>query len=445
MSSVLIAGPGIVVTAFGAGGRVIERAGVAWEGERVVAVGPMSMLVRSFPGAVRLDARGGMILPGLVNLHHHFYSALARGLDPGRPLATFGEVLEGMWWRLDRALGPETVRLSAALSAAECIACGCTTVFDHHSSPSCLHGSLDMVAAAVNEAGISAALCYEASDRNGHREALAGLKESLDFVSRRRADSRVRGMVGLHASFTVADSTLRSAARRRPAGVGVHLHVAEGRLDIDASRHSYGADPIERLERVGLLDEHALLAHGVHLGGAALEAVAAAGAVIVHNPESNANNGVGRLDVAAAVRRGCAVGLGTDGMSSSMLRSLRAAFLGVRAGAGDPSTGFEAVPSLLATNAAVAARVFDEPLLGTLEVGAPADLAVLDGEPPTPVDGGNVFAHLVYGAAETTVRHTVARGRVLLRDFRHTTLDRVSLANLAHQATPALWERFRAI
>ncbi|MCG6963574.1 MAG: amidohydrolase family protein [Acidobacteria bacterium] len=444
MSTVTIAGPGIVVTAF-ADGQVLERAGVAWEGERVVGVGPMSKLVRAFPGAARLDVRDGLILPGLINLHHHFYSALARGLDPGRPLATFGEVLEGLWWRFDRALGPETVRLSAALSAAECIASGCTTVFDHHSSPSCLHGSLDLVAAAVREAGIAAVLCYEASDRNGHREALTGLKETLDFASRHCDDPHLRGMVGLHASFTVADSTLRSAARRRPAGTGVHLHVAEGRLDVDASRQSYGAHPVERLVTAGLLDQNALLAHGVHLDRRALEAVAAAGAVIVHNPESNANNGVGRLDVAGAVRLGCAVGLGTDGMSSSILRSLRAAFLGARAGARDPSAGFEAVPSLLATNAAFAARVFGEPLLGTLEVGAPADLTVLGGKPPTPVTAGNLFSHLVYGAAEGPVCHTVARGRVLLRDFRHVTLDPTSLAHLARQATPTLWQRFQSL
>jgi putative selenium metabolism protein SsnA len=444
MSAVTIAGPGVVVTAFD-GGRVLEQAGVAWEGERVVAVGPTEKLQRAFPGASRLDARGGMILPGLVNLHHHFYSALVRGLDPGRPLASFGEVLEHLWWRFDRALGPETVRLSAALSAAECISCGCTTVFDHHSSPSCLRGSLDLIAAAVKEAGISAVLCYEASDRNGHREALAGLNETLDFAIRHRADPRLRGMVGLHASFTVADSTLRSAARRRPVGVGVHLHVAEGSLDVDASRQSYGAEPVERLERAGLLDRHALLVHGVHLDTTALDAVADAGAVIVHNPESNANNGVGRLDVAAATRHGCTVGLGTDGMSSSMLRALRAAFLSARGGARDPSAGFEAVPSLLATNAAVAARVFDEPLFGTLEAGAPADLAVLDGVPPTPVDAGNAFSHLVYGAAEARVRHTVARGRILLRDFQHTSLDPASLARLARAAAPSMWRRFQEL
>lgn len=443
MSTVTIAGPGIVVTAF-SGGQVVERAGVAWDGDRVVGVGPMSKLARSFPEASRLDARGGLILPGLVNLHHHFYSALVRGLDPGRPLTTFGEVLENLWWRFDRALGPETIRLSAALSAAECIATGCTTVFDHHSSPSYLRKSLDHVAAAVKDTGISAVLCYETSDRNGHREALAGLKENFDFESEHREDTRLRGMVGLHASFTVADSTLRSAARRRPAGMGVHLHVAEGRLDVDASRQSYGADPVERLQEAGLLDKNALLAHGVHLDAAALDAVAAAGAVIVHNPESNANNGVGWLDVIAAARRGCLVGLGTDGMSSDVLRSLRAAFLCARASAKEPSSAFEMMPLLLATNAAVAARVFGEPLLGTLEVGAPADLAILDGE-PTPVNAGNLFAHLVFSAAEVRVRHTVARGRVLMCDFQHTTLDRASLTHLARQATPPLWERFHSL
>jgi cytosine/adenosine deaminase-related metal-dependent hydrolase len=103
------------------------------------------------------------------------------------------------------------------------------------------------------------------------------------------------------------------------------------------------------------------------------------------------------------------------------------------------------VPDLLLTNARVAGRVLGEPRLGQLEEGAPADLIVVDSPPPTPLDEGNLFGHLVYGASEAAVRHTVARGRVLLRDFRHTTLDPEVLAREAAKVSPALWERFRGL
>ncbi|RMH19819.1 MAG: chlorohydrolase, partial [Acidobacteria bacterium] len=317
---------GTVVTRL-AGGRVIARGAVAWTTERIVAVGPEEELAARFPAAARLDARGGVILPGFVNLHHHLYSALARGLDPGAPMRNFPEVLDRLWWRLDRALDAETVRISAALGAAESIRWGNTTIFDHHASPSAIDGSLDEIAAAIEEAGLSAVLCYEVTDRNGRRQARAGIEENLRFLEARRHHPRIRGVFGLHASFTLRDETLEEVARRRPAGAGCHVHLAEDPVDVTATEDAFGIRPVERLERFGLLDEGALLAHGIHLRPAEYETIARRGATVIHNPESNANNGVGRLDVPRVAGLGCRVGLGTDGMSSAVQRALQAAFL----------------------------------------------------------------------------------------------------------------------
>ncbi len=444
MSEITILGNGTLVTG-GAQSRVIPDGAVAWRDERIVAVGDATEVRRRFSGAYVLDACGGLVMPGMVNLHHHFYSTLARGLDPRVELKGFAVVLEGLWWRLDRALDADAVRVSARLTAADCIRWGCTTVFDHHASPSCLRGSLDIIAAEVEEAGLSAVLCYETSDRNGHSEAVAGIEENLDFCARHRDHPRIRGALGLHASFTVSDETLEEVSRRRPEGVGCHVHVAEDLLDIRVSKAAYGAGPIERFERFGLLDDTALLAHCVHLGGEQLERIANAGAVVIHNPESNANNGVGRLNIVEAARLGCLVALGTDGMSSSMLRSLRAAFLAHRSGLRDPRVGFEVHPRLLWNNAAVAARFFGEQGYGELAVDAPADIVVVDRPPPTPLDEDNLFPHLVYGAAEAPVRHTVGRGRILLQDFHHTTLDVEATAAEARRIAPEVWRRFHAL
>jgi cytosine/adenosine deaminase-related metal-dependent hydrolase len=211
------------------------------------------------------------------------------------------------------------------------------------------------------------------------------------------------------------------------------------------SHLAYNAAPVQRLERFGLLDDRTLAIHCVHLGSADRQLLAERGAVIVHNPESNANNGVGRLDLPGAAADGCRIGLGTDGMSSAVLGSLRAAFLGVRGGRRDPTAGFTVVPEMLAVNAEVAGRFLDEPRLGRLEVGAPADFCVLDQAPPTPVTPENVFAHLVYGVAGSPVRHTVARGRVVMENHRLTTLDPAAITAEARAATPALWERFHAL
>jgi len=424
---------------------VVSHGAVAWTGERISAVGDESAIRAQFPNAHYLDGRGGLILPGLVNIHHHFYSALARGLDPGVPMRSFTEVLDRLWWRLDRALDADTVRISALLSAAECVRQGCTTVFDHHASPSCIEGSLDAIAEAVRQAGISALLCYEVTDRNGTEDAWAGIDENLRFLADRAYDPRIRGVVGLHASFTLRDETLARVAERRPPGSGCHIHIAEDPVDVSASVEAFGVGPVERLGRFDLLDERALLAHAIHLEQADYERAAEADAILIHNPESNANNGVGRLNVPRTAALGCTIGLGTDGMSSSMLRALRFAFLTHRGATGDPSSGFEALPGLLANNAAAARRFFSEPLLGQLVEGAPADVISVDSSPPTPMSEENLFGHLVYGTSEAPVRHTVARGRVLLEDFRHTTLDPEELAARARELTPPLWKRFHAL
>ena len=422
---------------------VIPSGAVAWRDDRIVAVGAEVDVRAAHPEAEYLDARGGLILPGLVNLHHHFYSALARGLDPGIPMNDFPEILDRLWWRLDRALDPETVRLSAQLSAAACVRGGCTTVFDHHASPSCIDGSLDLLAGALDEAGISGVLCYEVTDRNGPEGAAQGMAENLRFLEARGDDPRIRGVFGLHASFTVSEATLAAVAERRPTGAGVHIHVAEHPVDDEFSRRTFGMTPIQRLERHGLLDDRALLAHGIHVRDEDYDRIAAAEATVMHNPESNANNGVGRLDIPGAAGRGCALGLGTDGMSSAVLRALRFAFLGLRGGSEDPTLGFAHVPQLLATNARVAGRFLDEPLLGQLAPGAPADVIAVDSPPPTPLNADNWFGHLAYGGSEAPVRHTVARGRVLLADFQSTTLDAGDLAEQARRVSPDLWKRFR--
>jgi len=449
MSETYLLGNGTALASYWPSARVqpwiIPAGAVVWRSERILAVGEESQLRRAYPDAKILDACGGLILPGLINLHHHFYSALACGLDPGAQLGNFAEVLDRLWWRLDRALDAETIRLSAQLSVAECIRWGCTTVFDHHASPSYIAGSLDLIAEAVETAGISAVLCYEVTDRNGHPAALAGIGENRRFISKQAGHPRIRGVLGLHANFTLRDETLAEAARLQPASAGCHIHVGEDPLDVEATRQAFGLGPVERLERFGLLDERSLLAHGIHLEAQDYVRIAKRRAVLIHNPESNANNGVGQLDVANAAAQGCRLGLGTDGMSSGVLRAVRAAFLTQRGGRRDPGAGFKALPELLGNNAKVARRFFDEPLLGELAPNAPADIIAIDAPCATPIEPENVFAHLVYGASEAPVRHTVARGRFLLRDFCHQTLDPAGLAARARELTPALWQRFRAL
>jgi cytosine/adenosine deaminase-related metal-dependent hydrolase len=442
VSAATILTGGTVLTSFERP-QVLTDAAVAWDGERISDVGPAASIAARHPEADRLDARGGLVVPGLVNLHHHVLAALARGLDPGYRTRSFGDLLDGLWWRLDRVVTPDAVRAAARLTAAECARWGTTTVFLHHSSPSCLRHSLDLLAAACDEVGLTAVVCYGVSDRNGHHEALAGIDENAVFVAAHRDHPRVRGMFGLHASFTVADATLAAIADRRGDGVGCHLHLAEDLLDVQASKLAYGAGPLQRLERFGLLDERALLVHGLHLSRQEHETVALYGATLVHCPESNALHGVGRFELDRVARRGCRVGVGTCGASPSVLHQLRFSALGQRAARRDPSSEVDLL-ALLAASAAVAGEVFDDPTMGRIEAGAPADLAVLDLPLSTPTTPETVEACLLESAS-APVRHTVARGRAVVRDFEPTTVDLQAASREAAGLVPALWARFAAL
>ena len=252
-----------------------------------------------------MDDVTGPTTPGLVCAHHHLYSALARGMPaPPRTPAGFTDILELVWWRLDRALDLETIRWSAMLGALEALERGCTAIIDHHESPEAIEGSLDVIAEACSTVGIRVSCAYGITDRHGPDGARRGLAENERFL---RAGGR--GMVGVHAAFTCTDDSLEAAAGlAADLGVGVHVHVAEGKADVEAA---------DRLRPLATDDW--LLIHGVHLD----DDHGLAGTV-VHNPRSNMNNSVG---YARPARFANSVALGTDGIGADMLDEFRLAYV----------------------------------------------------------------------------------------------------------------------
>ena len=259
-----------------------------------------------------------------VNAHTHLYSGLAPfGMPPpGEAPHNFVEILERIWWRLDRAVDEAALRASARYYVAWARQHGTAVLVDHHESPRLIDGSLEILADACAEFGVAAVLCYGATERNnGRREARQGLAECRRFIeSNRRPD--VAGVVGLHASFTVSDETIREAGRLcRDLGTVLHVHLAEDRADVEDARKRGYAGPLERLVSLDALPRGSILAHGVHLAASQVAAVEAAGCWLVQNPRSNRNNGVG---YPRALRAGRRVALGTDGFESDMAVEMRA-------------------------------------------------------------------------------------------------------------------------
>ena len=408
----------------------VVSADVVVEDGRVASVG------HEADGDERLECGGCVVIPGNVCAHHHLYSALARGM-PYR-LETpenFVQILQRVWWRLDRALDPDAVWLSAWSGGADALLAGTTTIVDHHASPNAIEGSLEQVGDALGSLGVRSVLCYEVTDRDGPERAAAGLEEHRRFA--RRRGPLARAMVGAHASFTLSEETLAGCvAAADELGTGIHVHVAEDAADEADSLARTGKRVVGRLADAGALTDRTLLAHCVHVDDHEIDLIGEAGAWVAHNPRSNMNNRVGRAPVA---RLGPNVTLGTDGIDGDLFAESKAAYW--RAREDDASIGPAWALERLATSARLAGLAFDEPLLGRLEPGAPADLVVLDYEPPTPLAGESLAGHWVYGLSAAHVRDVVVAGEVVVRGRRIVRGRQDELRGRCREAARGLWGR----
>jgi putative selenium metabolism protein SsnA len=434
-----------IVVSLGEKNRILWNATVVTDRESIVAVGDSSDMKRHFPQAESVDCSGKIILPGFICAHHHFYSTMARGMSiPGEPAANFLQILERLWWKVDRALDEKDILISAQLALIDCIRNGTTTVIDHHASPSFRDGSLDLIENAVRLAGIRASLCYEVSDRN---IPAGGVAENERFINKiGKGDGQITAMMGLHASFTLSDATLEKCdGISRDTGVGCHIHVAEDAADRQDSISKYNMATVKRLDKLGLTGENSIFVHCIHIDEAEMDILSATNTVVVHNPESNMNNAVGVTPLLKLLQKGVLVGLGTDGMGSDMLVQMRCAYLLHRLANHDPRVAFlEAPRLLLQNNANIAKRQFGLPL-GEIAEGHPADLAIIDYHPPTPLNETNFLGHVIFGLVDATVDTTVCRGRILMRNKKILSLDEEQLAARSRELASHMWERLQAL
>lgn len=413
----------------------------------ISALGPTQKLRREYPGAHFVDARGGLIMPGLINLHHHAYYTLARGLTP-RPGAGKGlpALLEGRWWRLDRAMNLEDVYHGAAAAFLECVRSGVTTVFDHHASYGAVTGSLSEISRAADELGLRACLCYEVSDREGESKCRAAIQENVDFIreASRRGDGMRCGMMGMHAGFTLSDRTLEACMEALPATSGCHIHVAECLEDTTHSLQTYGKSVVRRLRERGVLGRKTLAAHCIHLNWEDVQILRETDTAVIHCPRSNMCNAAGAADVTEYSRARVGLGLGTDGEAADMLGELAAASALCRHSSQNPDAGFEELPrALFTSNAAFANRFFETPL-GVLRPGAAGDVIVLDYRPPTPLTAENLDLHLLAAAGTARVSTTAAAGKLLMEYGVLLCADEEKLLDGARKQAADLWRRVNA-
>ena len=432
-------------------GRVITRdpknpcrpeGAVVTDGKFIREIGATALMRAKYPQAEYVDVHGGVIMPGLINAHTHIYSGLARGLSiNGHDPHTFYQVLNGMWWNIDRHLDLEGTRASAYATIIDCIKNGVTTIFDHHASYFQTPGSLFAIAEVAGEMGIRANLCYEVSERDGAKKCQEAIEENAAFArwAHEQQDDMIKAMFGGHALFTISDETFEKMARANDGLTGFHIHVCEGSTDREDSWNRYGMRPIDRLKKHGILGPKTILGHCIELTDDELDVIAETDTMCVTNPESNMGNAVGVAPVLKMFQKGILVGLGTDAYTHDMLESLKVELIIQRHHAKLPNVGWcESTGMLFENNARMCARYLSAPV-GVLKEGALADIAVFDYRPFTPFSHENIDGHMIFGFQGKMCTHTVINGKLLLKDRELTQSDEQAIYDRVHSAASRLW------
>ena len=374
-----------------------------------------------------IDCTGKYVTKSFVCGHHHIYSALARGMGaPKKNPENFYEILKYVWWTLDKCLDKEMIEASALSTAIACAKSGTTFVIDHHASPYAVEGSLEIIAKAFEKVGISHLLCYEISDRDGLEIANKGLAETENYLKNNQ------GLVGLHASFTVSNETLKKAVKlSEKYNSGIHIHVAEDKYDQEHCITNYKTNVIERLNNFGVLNSSkTILGHCLHLSENEKQIIKASKVWVVQNSESNLNNNVGYFDSRGL---GNNIMLGTDGMHSDMLRSAKSAFY--------VGQGFDNIDYSGIYNRFRNAHKYLK--LNNFSGDGDNNLVILDYDSPTEFNQNNFLGHFLFGIESKHVHHVIANGKLIVKDKKITTVNEYDILTLSRKESIKLWEKMK--
>ncbi|MDJ0856671.1 MAG: amidohydrolase [Desulfobacterales bacterium] len=392
---------------------VLTDAWLAVRDGAIAALGPCRKDLPLPAAAETIDAKGGMVMPGLVNAHTHLPMILFRGLADDLPLMTW---LNDHIFPAEAAFAtPENVHAAARLACAELLLGGVTTCCDGYFWE-------DRVAAAVNDMGLRAVLGQGVVDfpAPGVDDPSRNLSVAQAFVDR-WADKMptIAPSIFCHAPYTCGPETLREAkAIARAAGILFQIHAAETRDEVRRIQDQYGRSPVAHLDHLGLLDPDTLLVHAVWMDADDIARAADAGAGIVHCPESNMKLGAGIAPLPRFLESGLTVGLGTDGCASNnnqdLFREMDMAAKLHKLAAGDPTVVPAATALQMATIDGARAIGLGE-VVGSLEVGKRADIIILDSRHPRLRPMFNPVSQAVYAAGADCVCDTIVDGRIRVR------------------------------
>ena len=411
---------------------VLRNHDVAIEGNHIGAVEPTGTIEPARAQEI-IEAKGAVAMPGLINTHAHVPMVIFRGLAEDVSLEKwFNEYM----WPLESNLQEEDVYWGMLLGLAEMIEAGITSVADHYFY-------MDQAARAVEEAGTRAALSWAVFGDQGE----AMLDRTVQFVERWQgaAGGRITTWLAPHAPYTCDDDFLRASAERaRDLGVGIHIHAAETAGQTQTSLEKRGITPIRVLEKTGVLERPTILAHAVGATAADIQLLANYPAGVAHAPKTYLKLAMGTAPVLAFRKAGVPVGLATDGAVSNntldVWESMRLMAMTQKQAQASPEV--MTIPDVLHAATRDSAQVIGlADRIGALESGYLADLILVDVSAPHVQPLHSITASLVYATRASDVQTVIVDGKIIMRDRKLLTLNKVEIIKQVDQAMNRLASR----
>jgi len=428
---------------------IISGHDVVISGQKITEIGTPNQMRAKYPFESVFDAQGRILMPGLICAHTHFYGLFSRGMNiPGAAPRNFLQILEKLWWPLDSSLTTADVEYCALVCLIDAIKHGTTTLFDHHASPMCIDGSLDVIAKAFTYTGVRGVVCYETTDRYGIESRDKSIIENLRMIESvknlNNANELVKATFGLHASLTVSEDTLRIIREKLPENVGVHIHVAEDAVDEEDSIKKTGMRVVNRLQKHNLLNQDSIVVHGVHLNSEEIEIIKDTKSWVTHQPRSNMNNAVGLADVEKMINWGIPVCMGNDGFSNAMWDEWRNCYLVHKLWKKDPTAMNGNLVTKIAAqnNADLTSYFFKDKSVGRIKPGYQADLILVDYLPITEMNEFNIPWHIIFGFRDSMVTDTMVNGKWLMNDRKLINLDEIEISKKALELAKHIWKRY---
>lgn len=392
-----------------------------------------------------IDAEGKIVMPGLVCAYTHPYRILLKGASMKiEPPSEFTQILQRVWWPLDEKLSKKDVYIGSLSACLEFMKTGVTFFAGLHSSQGTIGKSLDSVASAVEEAGLRAIIGFEASERHTRAKGARGMKENIRFLEKcQKSDlggTKIRGMVGLSASFTASNELLRHGKRvANRFDVPLVIPAAEGRVDLYHNLEKYGKRTIERFRDEGLLSSNTVLSQCIHVNDDEISMIEKADAKVAHDPLNSMLNANGVTPVLKMEERGISVGLGNDYIFDDF-ENIRALYSVHKHVSGDPRA-ISPLESLEMATIRGAELYGMENHIGSIEPGKQADVIIIDPNPlSTPLLRENAIDHVVKTVSGRDVETVMVGGKIIMKSRNVKTLNEQKTMEKSKKTARRIWK-----